>query len=175
MPGCIVVAGQIASGKTSLAAGLSAEHGYRHIRVRQALLDILGGADWDRARFQREGADLDKRTRGRWLLEYLMEERERTSAVVVDSGRTRRQVEPILEQINDAAMIYLEASEEVRRGRYRSAARKDPLKRNISFDDAMDHATEQQARDLRAMSHLVVETDGLTAEEVLDEMVYHFS
>ena len=170
LPSLIVVAGQIASGKTTLAAGLSNRAAYEHLRVRQVLRELLGGSDWDRDRLQREGASLDVRTSGRWLMEYVIERMERSPLLILDSGRTRRQVEPILEGLSNVALVYLDASEGARRARYAKAAGIDPLKRGVSFGAAMAHETEREAKDLRAMSHLVVDTDGLDATLVLDEV-----
>ena len=167
-PSCVVVAGQIACGKTTLAEHLAADCGYRHVRVREALLVVLGGTDWDRRRLQVEGADLDRRTAGRWLLEYLAESLVAGERLVVDSGRTRRQVEPILLAL-DAVLIYLDAAEVVREQRYAVASATDPVKRGVPFREAMDHDTEREARTLRAMSHLVIDTDGLVAGGVATE------
>ena len=164
------MAGQIACGKTTLAENLVTRCGYRHVRVREALLEVLGGVNWDRRRLQVEGADLDRRTDGRWLLDYLVETLEGGERVVVDSGRTRRQVEPVLEAM-DAVLIYLDASRAVREQRYAAASRTDPVKRGVPFQEAMDHDTEREATTLRAMSHLTIATDGLTADVVANEAV----
>src|SRR5690242_18409338 len=91
----LVIGGEIAAGKSSLATGLS-EADCTLIRVRDALQSILGGTGWDRRRLQVEGADLDNRTGGSWLLDYLSDVTGEGGRWVVDAGRTRRQVEPIL-------------------------------------------------------------------------------
>ncbi|HEX9766448.1 MAG TPA: RNase adapter RapZ, partial [Nitriliruptorales bacterium] len=119
---------------------------------------------------QKEGANLDERTKGRWLLHYVQRELERSARLVVDSGRTRRQVEPILEEIVESRLVFLNASDEARRHRYHVAARSDPLKRNVSFVEAMDHDTERRATDLKSMAHVIVDTDGLGPEVVLREV-----
>ena len=173
VPDCVIVAGQIASGKTTLASLLADRHHLVHVRVRDVLTDILGGGEWDRSRMQREGADLDRRTSGQWLLHALIEMADAGSRMVVDSGRTRRQVEPILEHFTTTFLVYLEASEGTRRRRYLRASKNDPLKRNVSFEGAMNHDTEREARDLRSMSHLTVETDDLDADGVAAEVARH--
>lgn len=167
---CVVISGQIACGKTTLAKNLADAHGYIFVPVRNALMEILGGTEWSRSRLQKEGANLDKRTSGRWLLHYVQRELETAGRLVVDSGRTRRQVEPILEEINESRLVFLDASEEARRQRYHLAARTDPIKRNVPFAEAMNHDTERRATDLKSMAHVVVDTDGLGPEVVLREV-----
>lgn len=133
-------------------------------------MEILGGTEWSRGRLQKEGASLDERTNGRWLLHYVQRELETSGRLVVDSGRTRRQVEPILEEIVDARLVFLGASEETRRRRYQLAAQTDPIKRDIPFDEAMDHDTEREATDLKSMAHAVIDTDGFGPQVVLREV-----
>ena len=165
----VLVGGEIASGKSALALGLGGVGSATVVRVRAALQEILGGTEWDRRRLQVEGADLDRRTNGRWLLEYLGSELERADRLVVDAARTRRQVEPILEHCVGARLVYLSASEATRRHRFALARAEDSVKRSMSFDDAMAHSTEAEARRLAAMANLVLETDALSVEEVVTE------
>jgi predicted kinase len=162
----ILVGGEIAAGKTTLAHHLGTTTGTRVIRVRDAMQEILGGTGWDRRRLQAEGLGLDRRTNGRWLLDYLTELAELEQRIVVDAARTRRQVEPILESLDSSSLVYLTASESVRRARFTQAQAVDPVKYSMPFDEAMAHVTEREVRDLVAMAHLVVDTDDLTASEV---------
>jgi RNase adaptor protein for sRNA GlmZ degradation len=134
------------------------------------LQDVLGGADWDRRRLQREGADLDRRTRGTWLMRYLETRSDLTERLIVDAVRTRRQAEPILNAALGARLIFLGASEDTRRRRYTLAQRTDPLKRPTGFDEAMAHPTETQAAELRSMAHFVIETDDLDVDGVAAEL-----
>lgn len=165
----VLIGGQIASGKTVTAHGLADRGRGRVLPVRTALQEILGGADWDRRRLQEEGAALDQRTSGQWLLDYLMAILDPGGRVIVDAARTRIQVEPILEAISDAQLIFLAAAESTRRRRYGQAAATDAVKRSTSFDQAMTHETEIEAVTIRSMAHLQIETDDLTIEQVVDE------
>ncbi|HZN13646.1 MAG TPA: hypothetical protein VFB78_05215 [Acidimicrobiales bacterium] len=167
----VLIAGQIASGKTRLGAELARDGGAQLIVVRSAIQAIMGGAGWDRRRLQVEGAALDRRTNGRWLLEYVETSWEASGRLVVDAARTRRQVEPILDRHVGARLVFLEASEVTRRRRYAQAQAEDAVKRALSFDDAMAHVTESDALALAAMAHFVIETDDLDSTEVADEAV----
>jgi hypothetical protein len=162
----LIVAGQIASGKTTLAETLTTRGNAHLVRVRGALQETLGGANWDRKRLQREGAALDERTSGRWLLDYLQGRVSDGGRWVVDAGRTRRQVEPVLEEITESNMIYLRAHESTRRYRYGLGQVMDPVKRAMAFDDAMLHPTETEAETLLSMAHFVVDTDDLSVSEL---------
>jgi len=169
-PEVLLLAGQIASGKTALATALTEQTACGVIRVREALQEVLGGAEWDRQRLQREGAALDQRSGGRWLLEYLQDRVRAGGCWVVDAGRTRRQVEPILEALTGSRLVYLRAHESTRRRRYASAQSIDAVKRSVSFDEAMNHPTEQEAATLAAMAHLVVDADDLSPAELGTEV-----
>ena len=164
----MLIGGQIGSGKTAVATSLAETCDALYIPVRAALQEILGGRDWDRPRLQKEGAELDRRTNGRWVLEYLS--RFEDKRIVVDAARTRRQVEPILEAGIGSRLVYLAASEYTRRNRYALAQATDMVKRSTPFDRAMNHPTEIEATALRAMADIVIETDDFTVTEVVQEL-----
>lgn len=164
----LLIAGQIGAGKTVAAGGVAAVALASPVRVRDALEAVLGGDDeWDRRRLQVEGAALDRRTNGRWLVDFLVEHGEAHQRVVVDAVRTRRQVEPILTELTDCKLVYLSCVESVRRTRYALGQVHDPIKRGVAFDAAMSHETESEAATLRAMAHEVVETSDLVVDEVV--------
>jgi hypothetical protein len=131
----------------------------------------LGGSDWDRYELQRRGAELDARTAGRWLLDYLLEKSGTGGKWALDAARTRRQTEPILSTIVGSRLVYLEATEATRRSRYALGQADDPVKRSTVFDHAMRHATESDAAALKSMASLVIETDDLSVAQITDEIV----
>ena len=163
----LLIGGQIGSGKTAVANELARLESVQLIRVRNALADILGGTEWDREKLQREGAALDQRSMGTWLCRYLQEHCEGHARCVVDSARTRRQVEPVLNEIIGARLVFLAAAEPTRRQRFRWSSAVDPVKRSMPFDAAMQHATEREAATISAMAHLVIESDELELDEVV--------
>jgi hypothetical protein len=162
----LLIGGQIASGKSTAARTASEMGGAGLLRVRDALEQILGIPNADRRRLQIEGASLDTRTGGRWLVDYMSEHCPSGSRWVVDSARTRRQVEPILESRIGTRLIYLRATEQTRRVRYALGSEEDAVKRSTSFDEAMSHHTEIDAMTIAEMSDFIVETDDLNVEEI---------
>ncbi|WP_019972681.1 hypothetical protein [Mycobacterium sp. 141] len=164
------MAGPIAVGKTAVAQQLAADLGAEVVSVRRALVEVLGlSTTASRDTLQREGADLDRRTRGAWLVDYLIERTDRGVApLVVDSLRTVLQTEPVLLNVANARLFYLAAHLVTRRRRYGIASATDPVKRSVPFDEAMNHPTEQRVVELRSLARLVIDTDDLTIREVAD-------
>lgn len=169
VPRCVLLSGAIGVGKSAIARRLESRHSFQVVSVRNALAEILSIDPNDRTRLQERGADLDRRTSGRWLYEYLAYRLESTR-VVVDSMRTRRQTVPVLELVEGSFLVYLDARVGTRQERFQLSAREDLAKRSLSFAEAMRHPTETEVVALRAMSQLVIETDGLTVDEVVAEI-----
>ena len=167
----ILVSGEIATGKTAVAAALATRIDAHLVKVRQALGEVLGIEPRDRHTLQQQGADLDRRTNGRWLRDYLQEKFSPQEELVVDALRTRRQTQPVLEALVDSRLVFLEAHEETRRARYAEAAASDPVKASVDFETAMHHPTEIEVRNLRPMAHVVVATDDLDVAQVVDEVL----
>lgn len=167
----VLIAGEIASGKSTVASMCADQTGGELVQVRHALARVLGVTNPNRRLLQEEGAALDRRTGGRWLLEYLQERLEVSSILVVDSMRTRRQTLPVLERLPDATLVYLDARPSTRRERFARSAFHDPVKRSMPFAMAMQHPTEVEVRTLRALAHLIITTDDLDAAGVVTEIV----
>lgn len=171
--GVLLISGPIAVGKTATAVAIAdGTVGVKLIRVREALAEVLGTGMNDRRVLQQRGAELDQRTRGRWLVNYLehrLESMTLGESVVIDSLRTIRQTEPVLDRLTDSRLVYLEAHEETRRQRYARAVRADLVKRSLPFDDAMRHPTEIAAHSVRHLAHLVIATDELSIAQVVEQ------
>lgn len=168
---CTLLSGAIGVGKTTVARLLAAETGAEFIPVRDALAARLGLEEPDRRTLQVEGAELDRRTAGRWLQEYVLEKLEEYPAVVIDALRTERQTLPILDRVPSSALVYLEAHHDTRRRRYAIAAMSDQLKSETPFAVAIQHPTEIDVVRLRSSAALVIETDDLSAGQVVAEIV----
>src|SRR5579883_196297 len=167
----VLVAGAIAAGKTTVAELLAHDIDADLVKVRVALAEVLRISERDRTQLQERGADLDKRTNGRWLLEYLELQLEQSnSSVVVDSLRTKRQTIPILEHHPSMYLVYLDARLATRSARFNESRGLDPVKSSMAFAEAMRHPTETGVTQLRDMAHLVIDTDDLSPQAVVAEV-----
>ena len=63
-------------------------------------------------------------------------------------------------------MIFLDASEAVRRERFEAGRVTDLMKASTPFDLAMGHPTEIEALSLRELADTIIETDELDVEHV---------
>ena len=138
----------------------------RLIRARDVLTEHIAGTDVSRDQLQTEGLLVEERTEGAWLRDYIADHRDPEGRCVVDSGRTPRQVSKVLETDHLAKLVYLEASPETRLRRFISGAATDPVKRSMSFDQAMRHSTEIGVGQLVELADLIVDTEELLAEDV---------
>jgi adenylosuccinate synthase len=168
---CILIGGEIGAGKTATAELLGRRLAARVVRVREALEDVLGLREPDRRALQEEGAALDRRTQGRWLLEYLLEQAETERTLIVDAVRTERQTIPILDRLPDTKLVYLSAHPSVRRHRYLEAAASDPLKASTPFEKAVAHPTEVEVRRLSSIADVLVETNEISVARAVETIL----
>lgn len=169
----MLVSGGIAVGKTTVGRLLAVEYDGTVVRVRDALATVLGIAADDRQTLQIEGAALDKRTRGTWLVDFLDERIEPGSLVIVDALRTRRQTQPILDRVADSHLVHLLAHESTRRRRYAEAALKDQLKAGVPYDQAVSHETERSANEVQDLAELALPTDDLSPAATVKIIAQH--
>jgi hypothetical protein len=85
--------------------------------------------------------------------------------------RTQLQTIPILEWTPDSRLVFLDAHEATRRERYARAALTDQMKALLDFETAMHHPTETDVQRLRAMAHVIIETDDLDVPGVVDAIL----
>jgi len=169
------LSGAMGAGKSTVATLLAQRLNAHKVTVRTALLEVLGLHEPDRATLQREGASLDERTGGTWLLQHLEDlEAVGHQAIVVDSFRTRRQTLPVLTRFPRAHLIHLHADEATRRRRYQQAAAVDHLKAGSPFDVVSAHPVETEVEHLAQDACLVIDTGAMTPQDVVDTIADHF-
>jgi predicted kinase len=164
----ILLAGRIAAGKSTLALELQALTDASIISTRQILAELSGISLTNRQDFQQFGAALDQRTAGKWLRDYVLSRGENSYLTIIDSVRTLKQAAAAIHDLNDARIIYVDASEATRRNRYISASLTDPIKAGIDFDAAAAHTIEIEAVGLRPLASTIVTTDGKEPFEVAE-------
>src|SRR5437588_11825772 len=95
----ILLSGPIASGKTKLGDTLVARYGFTYLKTRQVISMMLGTQPERRA-LQKAGEELDRKTKGTWVVKALTREASRLpekAVILVDAVRTEAQVEAIRE------------------------------------------------------------------------------
>lgn len=162
----LLLAGQIGSGKSTVAGYIAQSSVSQVINVREELARILQIDSTDRAQMQELAAELDANSDGYWLVECLVTHSMTTENFVVDSVRTVRQVEAVCHEFNGTRIAYLEANEATRRLRYSLGRGTDLMKAAASFDLANQHPTEELVKDLRKFANLVIQTDDLPAHQI---------
>ena len=96
----ILVSGEIASGKTTLAHKFEEKFGFKVLKTREAIINLakkkLKGLPPDRTFMQNFGTALDKKDEGRWVLDYFQNDFDfsidNTNFFVVDAIRILNQI-----------------------------------------------------------------------------------
>lgn len=94
-PLIVVLSGPIAVGKSTLSAALVERFGFYCVKTRSLLKQLAndrGSDQLTRAELQHGGADLDKRTDGKWIADATAPLLKFDGPLVVDSVRTAEQV-----------------------------------------------------------------------------------
>jgi adenylosuccinate synthase len=147
------------SGKSTTASLLHEELGFVVVSARYVLRDLATNALWTRADLQRFGSELELRTNGKWLADAAaaVARASRPQPVVVDSARTRKQVDAVRDALGDVYHVHLTAPSAELRRRF-DAHRKD-VDESASFEQSMQHPVEQEVLRLAAEADLVLDSE----------------
>src|SRR6185437_9765575 len=172
----VILSGSISSGKTTLAENLVCRFGITLLKTRQFLKRRGSNVASERTALQEFGERLDKRTKGAWVCEDLIEAVKplaEDAIVVLDSVRIPGQVNAIREAYGQRVFhVHLRAGIEELRIRY---ARRptDEIKELASYDVVQANATERKVPRLAAFADVVIDTDRCTAQDVLIRVASH--
>jgi adenylosuccinate synthase len=165
----IVLSGPLCAGKSTLAACLRQHRGAEVITARE-ILATLGGDPNDRRDLQLRGAELERTTEGRWLLDGVVNRLVTASSViqVVDSIRTTRQASLFRAQFIDVFLLHLTAAETVLRERFLASAE------GVAAGEAttirvFSHEVERDADSVRTLADAVIDTTGKAVADVCTE------
>lgn len=162
----IVLSGEIAAGKSTLAKMLGARWGVEpaHTRTiitrhyRRAYKDSLEENPPTREALQAHGELLDRETNGKWLSESIS---LTWPATIIDAARRQEHVDALRERYDRVLHVHLEANAEALRDRF--VARGEPGE----YERFKANATEAQVPSLRKTADLVIDTSRTTQEDVL--------
>lgn len=165
----IVLSGPLFAGKSTLAACLHRHRGTEVITARE-ILSALGGDPNDRYSLQVRGAELERETQGRWLLDGVLDRLARASASmwVVDSVRTPPQARLFRLHFADVFLLHVTAAEGVRRDRFAASA-ESGLTDEEGMDRLFAHEVERHADDVRSLADAVIDTTTKSVAEACIE------
>ncbi len=175
----ILLSGPVSSGKSTLAKGL-AEHLNMHVFKTSELLQKKVRSDLrtDRKVLQVQGERLDRRTRGRWVIEELEEISRRNNGVdevIIDSVRINEQIDAIREAYGPKVIhVHLTAPFEELEHRY-NQRKKLGKERNFLYSEIRENPTEKQVETLANTADIVIDTNRCTEYDVLIRTMSHLN
>jgi adenylosuccinate synthase len=174
----LALSGEICTGKTTLSNRLQEFYGFKPCKTKEGIRiqsrKILKRSDPDRKDLQSVGEKLDKKTNGRWVLDFFQEQYsstfEQDDYFVIDSIRIIDQIKYLREAYSYIVFhVHLEADPNSLRDRYlsRYGLQGEDLQniRNKYLEYKMD-PTEMQVTHLREDADLVINTDKCTEHDV---------
>jgi adenylosuccinate synthase len=173
----ILLSGPISSGKSTLAKGLAERYSMHIFKTSEILTKrVRRDLAQDRKVLQTEGERLDKRTRGRWVLEELREwsnDLNAGSDVIIDSIRINEQIQAIREAYGPIVIhIHLTAPTDELEQRF-NKRRQQGREKDFRYSEVRENPTEKQVEDLAKVADIVINTKRCTEQDVLVRTISH--
>jgi adenylosuccinate synthase len=174
----ILLSGEIAVGKTTLASKLEERFEFKILKTRDALKALakkkLKGEEPDRSFFQKFGTDLDKKDNGKWVLDFFQNDFgfsfEKNDFFIIDSVRILKQVEHFRKAYSFSVYhIHLIASQNVLKERFLKRRDISELSQSSAltkYKAIKKDATEQQVNTFSDDADLTIDTGLSTHEDV---------
>jgi adenylosuccinate synthase len=175
----ILLSGPISSGKSTLAKGLAERYGMSIFKTNEVLKRrVRKDFVQDRKVLQTEGERLDKRTRGRWVLEELREWANQLNTVpniIIDSVRIKEQIQVIREAYGQVVVhVHLTAPVSELEQRF-NRRRQQGREKDFQYSEVRANPTEKQVEELAEVADVVIDTKRCTEQDVLIRAVSHLS
>jgi len=173
----ILLSGPISSGKSTLAKGLTERYGMSILKTNEILKNqVRSDLRQDRKVLQVQGERLDRKTRGRWVLEELREWSNQVksgSEVIVDSVRIAEQIQAIREAYGPIVIhVHLTAPINELEQRF-NKRRKQGKEKDFNYSEVKENPTEKQIENLVGIADIVIDTKRCTEQDVLIRTVSH--
>lgn len=173
----ILLSGPISSGKSTLAEGLAERFGMSILKTSEVLKKrVRTDQGQSRKVLQAEGERLDRKTRGRWVLEELREWSDRTNPdvdVIVESVRIHKQVQAIREAYGPRVVhVHLTAPVDELEQRF-NQRRQQGREKDFKYSEVRENPTEKQIEDLAKVADIVINTKRCTEQDVLVRTISH--
>jgi len=168
----IVLCGPACAGKSTLARHVAGHLRATLVTARGAIEEAVGTGQLTRDELIREGAALEARRPGSWLAEAVAHSAPSQRPVVVDSARTRAQLQALDRCFRVLLRVFVWAPEAVREERYAARAANEPTEG--AFSRVSQNPIEQEAAQLADDCDLVLDTadrgPDLSAQEILSSL-----
>ncbi len=167
----VALSGPVTAGKSTLAESLVARFGYQRVRTRELLRKIIDAPDHiARRQLQAAGAQLDRRTGGRWVADQLerdIRQEPEESLIVVDAVRIQEQVEALYRAYGAKVVhLHLTAPPDELERRY-SERSQETAGELASYAQVRADPTEAAVGDLELTADVVIDTARSTPSDVL--------
>jgi adenylosuccinate synthase len=174
----LLLSGEIASGKTTLADRLQTMFNFKIFKTRDALVELgkkaLKGQQPDRAFLQKLGTSLDSKEDGKWVLDYFQNDLnfspKHDMFYVVDAIRIRKQLEHFRKAYSYSVVhIHLTASPKCLQERFLGRDEVKDLSRKAALDkyhEAKAESTEAKVPRLADEADLTIDTELSTKDDV---------
>lgn len=171
----ILLSGAISSGKSTLAKGLAKNYRSRVFKTSEYLKQVASkDMIVDRKALQDAGDELDRETRGKWVLDELIRhlpKEEEAQGIIVDSIRIWDQVKFISDFFWPRVIhIHLTAPPEDLKERFKSRQKRG-LDKETDYAKIKQNQTESQIEELAFYANLVIDTKRSTDEDVLTRAI----
>ena len=175
----ILLSGPVSSGKSTLAKGLAERLNMHVFKTSQLLQEkVRSDLRTNRKVLQLQGERLDRRTRGRWVLEELEEisrGNNQVDEVIIDSVRINEQINAIREAYGPKVIhVHLTAPLDELEHRY-NQRKKLGKERNFLYSEIRENPTEKQVNTLANTADIVIDTNRCTECDVLIRTMSHLN
>ena len=165
--GTLILTGEIASGKTTLATALRDQFGFSVISTRNCVSDLIGFPDFKsglREQFQKRALRFIKSPNGpQRLAESISQEVARaTNPVVIDGIRHSKTLSYLRDYIPDAVVIYIDTPRDKAFQIYRNSLQRDVTLKE--FRTVRHHPVEEQVVSLRHHADVYIFNGGSIKE-----------
>jgi adenylosuccinate synthase len=173
----IILSGPISSGKSTLAEGLAHRFNITVLKTSIVLQRrVKNELASDRKVLQAEGERLDRRNRGRWVLDELTKligQNPSITEIIIDSVRIEEQISAIREAFGPIVIhVHLTAPMNELEQRYYKR-RETGKEKDFKYSEVKENRTEKQVESLAKIADIVIDTKRCTEEDVLIRTASH--
>ncbi len=166
----VVISGGMASGKSILAERLRSDFHCRVVKTSEIIRRHQSSrATGNRRSLQRKGNELDRRTDFGWIADHVAREirpGDGDSLVVLEGVRKPQQIERILSRIGHRHVRHVHLSVDAATQKERFDASKRSKDADLSFEEAVNDASEREVAKLAARADMVIPTERHTPADV---------